>query len=102
MIYIFHTFSAQILRQRAGKRAAFGHNEHTPRHLVWPVPSEATPPPALLILGEPTNHLDLDGIAALEASLAAYDGAVMVISYDTASWIARTGQDDSSWRMTAL
>ena len=42
------------------------------------------PPPMLLILDEPTNHLDLDGIAALEAALAAYDGAVIVISHDTA------------------
>ncbi|MFE3838468.1 ABC-F family ATP-binding cassette domain-containing protein [Pseudogemmobacter sonorensis] len=42
------------------------------------------PPPMLLILDEPTNHLDLDGITALEAALAAYDGAVIVISHDTA------------------
>lgn len=44
----------------------------------------AMPPPMLLILDEPTNHLDLDGITALEAALAVYDGAVMVISHDTA------------------
>lgn len=42
----------------------------------------AVPPPMLLILDEPTNHLDLDGIAALEAALAAYDGALLVISHD--------------------
>lgn len=42
------------------------------------------PPPMLLVLDEPTNHLDLDGIAALEAALAGYDGAVLVISHDTA------------------
>ncbi len=41
------------------------------------------PPPMLLILDEPTNHLDLDGIIALEAALAAYDGAMIVISHDT-------------------
>ncbi|WP_156393005.1 ATP-binding cassette domain-containing protein, partial [Rhizobium sp. Root1220] len=41
------------------------------------------PPPMLLILDEPTNHLDLEGMTALEATLAAYDGAVMVISHDT-------------------
>ncbi|MFG6083372.1 ABC-F family ATP-binding cassette domain-containing protein [Paracoccus litorisediminis] len=44
----------------------------------------ATPPPMLLMLDEPTNHLDLDGIAALEAALAGYDGAVLVISHDAA------------------
>lgn len=44
----------------------------------------AIPPPMLLILDEPTNHLDLDGITALEAALKAYDGAVLVISHDTA------------------
>ncbi|NIY73688.1 ABC-F family ATP-binding cassette domain-containing protein [Marivivens donghaensis] len=43
-----------------------------------------TPPPQLLILDEPTNHLDLAGLEALEAALAAYDGAVLAISHDAA------------------
>ena len=42
----------------------------------------AVPPSMLLILDEPTIHLDLDGIAALEAALDAYDGAVLVVSHD--------------------
>lgn len=41
-------------------------------------------PPELLVLDEPTNHLDLEAIAALEAGLVAYDGAILVVSHDTA------------------
>ncbi len=43
-----------------------------------------TPPPALLILDEPTSHLDLSGIEALKATLTAYNGAVLVVSHDQA------------------
>ncbi|WP_183613743.1 ABC-F family ATP-binding cassette domain-containing protein [Novosphingobium hassiacum] len=42
-----------------------------------------TPPP-LLLLDEPTNHLDIEAIEAIEAGLSAYDGALLVISHDSA------------------
>ena len=42
----------------------------------------AAVPPQLLILDEPTNHLDLASIAAIEAALAGYDGALLVVSHD--------------------
>ncbi|MFC0202299.1 P-loop NTPase family protein [Paracoccus rhizosphaerae] len=38
----------------------------------------------LLILDEPTNDLDLDRIAALEAALAGYDAAVLAVRHDEA------------------
>ena len=42
----------------------------------------APTPPQLLILDEPTNHLDLDSLTAVETGLAAYDGALLVVSHD--------------------
>ncbi len=41
-------------------------------------------PPQLLIVDEPTNNLDLESIAAVEAGLRAYDGALLVVSHDEA------------------
>ncbi|OHT20585.1 ABC-F family ATP-binding cassette domain-containing protein [Edaphosphingomonas haloaromaticamans] len=40
--------------------------------------------PSLLILDEPTNHLDIDSVQAIEVGLAAYDGALLVVSHDEA------------------
>jgi ATPase subunit of ABC transporter with duplicated ATPase domains len=44
----------------------------------------APTPPQLLILDEPGNHLDIDSLTAVETGLAAYDGALLVVSHDTA------------------
>ena len=41
-------------------------------------------PPQLLILDEPGNHLDIESLTAVETGLAAYDGALLVVSHDAA------------------
>ncbi|MGO3326724.1 ABC-F family ATP-binding cassette domain-containing protein [Gordonia sp. (in: high G+C Gram-positive bacteria)] len=42
----------------------------------------AEPPPALLILDEPTNNLDVTSVRQLTQALNAYRGALLVVSHD--------------------
>ena len=48
--------------------------------------------PELIIMDEPTNHLDLHSTEALERALAAYPGALLLVSHDHAFLAACTGR----------
>ena len=52
--------------------------------------------PQLLLLDEPTNHLDISALEWLERWLAAYPGAVLIVSHD------RTFLDRTVNRIVAL
>lgn len=64
----------------------------------------ADPPPTLLLLDEPSNHLDLPSLQALEAMLRAYRGGLLVVSHDDAfldaldldGWLTA---DEDGWRL---
>ncbi|GAA0464838.1 ABC-F family ATP-binding cassette domain-containing protein [Parasphingorhabdus litoris] len=55
-------------RLRVGLACTLGHSQ----------------PSQLLLLDEPSNHLDIEAIETLEAALTHYDGAILAVSHDQA------------------
>ncbi len=51
--------------------------------------------PHLLILDEPTNHLDIEMREALITAIAAYKGAVIIVSHDR--FLLDSSCDRSGW-----
>ncbi len=50
--------------------------------------------PWLIVMDEPTNHMDLPSVECLEKALAEYPGAVLLVSHDRAFLDALT---DINW-----
>ena len=53
----------------------------------------------VLVLDEPTNHLDLPAIEQLEQALAAYDGALLLVSHDRR--LLANVELDQTWTVAA-
>ena len=54
----------------------------------------ARPVPQLLVLDEPTNNLDLDGVEVLADALSQWRGALLLVSHDD-GFCDRVGVDDA-------
>ncbi|HBY9605732.1 TPA: ABC-F family ATP-binding cassette domain-containing protein [Klebsiella pneumoniae] len=57
-------------------------------------------PAQLLLLDEPTNHLDLASTQAIESALAAFPGAILVVSHDEAFLQGLKLTHSLAWRET--
>ncbi|CAM3393871.1 Energy-dependent translational throttle protein EttA [Klebsiella variicola] len=57
-------------------------------------------PAQLLLLDEPTNHLDLASTQAIESALAAFPGAMLVVSHDEAFLYGLKLTHSLAWRET--